>query len=163
MVKRLIGTGFMGTQLNGYLVLQGSKPLRTSHLKHIIILVARTRLGTSWAKCTRVAGAELNAHCNIAPTAQIHAASNHCSPCASTLTQWNRTPRPQLGPQITILDKCNINEFNYITNTSLLISGVGVGGFYAIGVFFCAHVLHTLVGCTPVCSGLSHGLISTRG
>ena len=35
---------------NGYLVLQGSVPLRTSHFKHVLKLLARKRLGTRWAK-----------------------------------------------------------------------------------------------------------------
>ena len=33
-----------------YLVLQGSVPSRTSQFKHIVQLIARTRLGTRWAK-----------------------------------------------------------------------------------------------------------------
>ena len=45
-----IGTGFMGTSLNGYLVLQGNIPLRTAQFKHIVKLLARERLGTRWAK-----------------------------------------------------------------------------------------------------------------
>ena len=37
----LIGTGLMGTWLNGYLVLEGNIPLRTPHLKHIVKLWAK--------------------------------------------------------------------------------------------------------------------------
>ena len=44
------GTSLMGTELNGYLVLQGNIPLRTSHFKDILKLLARKRLGTRWAK-----------------------------------------------------------------------------------------------------------------
>ena len=39
------GNGLMGTELNGYLVLQGNIPLRSSQVK-----LARKRLGTRWAK-----------------------------------------------------------------------------------------------------------------
>ena len=54
-----VGTGLMGTWLNGYLVLQGNRHLRTSQLKHIQKLLAgkrpaRYRLGLS----TRLAVAE---------------------------------------------------------------------------------------------------------
>ena len=37
-------------RLNGYLVLQGNTPLRTSQSKHSLKLVARRKLGTSLAK-----------------------------------------------------------------------------------------------------------------
>ena len=47
-----VSTGFMGTQLNGYLVLQGNIPLRTSQFEQILKLLARKRLGTRWAKFT---------------------------------------------------------------------------------------------------------------
>ena len=46
----LFCTGVMGTWLNGYLVLQGNIPLRTSRFRHIPKLLARERLGTCWAK-----------------------------------------------------------------------------------------------------------------
>ena len=46
----LIGTGFMGTWLNGYLVLQGNIPLRSVETKHVLKLLAGERLGTRWAK-----------------------------------------------------------------------------------------------------------------
>ena len=39
------GTGLMGTQLNGYLVLQGKIPLRTSQLRHVLKLPARKKAG----------------------------------------------------------------------------------------------------------------------
>ena len=44
------GTGSMGNQLTGYLVLQGNIPFRTAQFKHFIKLLARKRLGSSWAK-----------------------------------------------------------------------------------------------------------------
>ena len=34
-----VGTGLMGTQLNGYLVLQGDTPLRTSHFINIVKMI----------------------------------------------------------------------------------------------------------------------------
>ena len=37
-------------RLNGYLVLQGNIPLRTSQLKHVVKLLATERLGIHWAK-----------------------------------------------------------------------------------------------------------------
>ena len=40
----------MGTWLNGYLVLQGNIPFGTAQSKYILKLLARTRLGTHWAK-----------------------------------------------------------------------------------------------------------------
>ena len=40
----------MGTWLNGYLVLQGSMPLRTSQFEHVLKLPGRKRLGARWAK-----------------------------------------------------------------------------------------------------------------
>ena len=42
-------------RLDGYLVLQGNIPLRTSQVKHVLKLLARKRLGTRWAKypCSR--------------------------------------------------------------------------------------------------------------
>ena len=46
----MFGTGLMGTKLNGYLVLQGNIPLRTSPFMHILKLLARNILGTRWAK-----------------------------------------------------------------------------------------------------------------
>ena len=46
----LFGTGFMGIWLNGYLVLQGNIPLRTSACKNLLKLLAGKRLGTRWAK-----------------------------------------------------------------------------------------------------------------
>ena len=49
-VLRMLGTGLMGTYLNGHLVLQGNIPLRTSRFKRILKLFARKRLGTRWAK-----------------------------------------------------------------------------------------------------------------
>ena len=52
------GTGFMGTWLNGYPVLQGTIPLRTSQFKHIRKLLARERLGTPSGLSTRLAGAD---------------------------------------------------------------------------------------------------------
>ena len=48
--KTQSGNGLMGTPLNGYLVLQGSIPLNTSQLKHIVNMFARQILDTRWAK-----------------------------------------------------------------------------------------------------------------
>ena len=45
-----VGTGLMGTQLNGYLVLQGNIPFRTAQSKHVVELLARKRRSTRWAK-----------------------------------------------------------------------------------------------------------------
>ena len=45
-----VGTGLTGTQLNGYLVLQGNIPLRTAQFKHTLKLLARKMPGTRWAK-----------------------------------------------------------------------------------------------------------------
>ena len=44
------GSTFCRHRLNGYLVLHGNIPLRTAQSKHILKLLARERLGTSWAK-----------------------------------------------------------------------------------------------------------------
>ena len=60
--SRTIGTGLMGTWLNGYLVLQGNIPLRASQSMHILKLLARQILGTGSAKYPfRLAGAETTA------------------------------------------------------------------------------------------------------
>ena len=50
-----VGKGLMGTQLNGYLVLQGNLNLRTARFEHFPKVLARERLGTRWAKypCSR--------------------------------------------------------------------------------------------------------------
>ncbi len=45
-----IGTGLMGTYLNGYLALQRNIPSRTAQFKQFLELLARKRLGTHWAK-----------------------------------------------------------------------------------------------------------------
>ena len=44
-----IGTGLMGTWLNGYLALERNVPLRIQS-EHILKLLARKRVGTHWAK-----------------------------------------------------------------------------------------------------------------
>ena len=49
----------------------------------------------------------------------------------SSLTNEVGTPRPQLEPQITSLNKCEIKQT--VRNTSLLDFWVGVGGSYSIG------------------------------
>ena len=41
-----VGTGFMGTWLSGYLVLQGNIHLRTAQFQHLLKLPANKRLGT---------------------------------------------------------------------------------------------------------------------
>ena len=49
-----------------------------------------------------------------------------------TCNQWNGNPRPQLEPQMTSLDKCNIKQL--ILETPIYqMFGVGVGGSYSIG------------------------------
>ena len=51
---------------------------------------------------------------------------------SSTMIEQNRNPRPQLEPQITSLEKCNVNSS--ISETPVYyISVVGVRGSYSIG------------------------------
>ena len=59
-------------------------------------------------------------------------ARSHTTSYADPTSRSKRTPRPQLEPQITSLDKCNINQ-TLLETPVYSISWVGVGGSYSIG------------------------------